>query len=169
MSDWKNKLHQSIIVVLLGFFLLGTSCKRDTEHVYEVNDVAVTQSGVNKQNLKSTKEFISIAHSDLFGSTINQSDLTDLSLVYDAFGDKKLIEDMIIRNFLNQPGVSFPSSAEMRADLPLFIEEAYEKFYNRAPNELEAWQLQNLLEKDPSITPELAYYSFMTSDEYRFY
>ena len=157
----------------IGFLLLLIStlfsCKKDQKYVYGVNDVTVTQPGANKPNVKSTIEFISIAYSDLFGTTISASDLTNLSLCYLAFGDKKFIEDLIIRNFLNKTGVIIPAQSQMSADVPAFVQATYRKFYNRDPNEFEKWQLVNYIQNNTSVTPELVYYSFMTSDEYRYY
>lgn len=156
-------------IVLLSLGLFFASCKKETKYVYGVNDVTVTQPGVSKPNVKSTIEFISIAYSDLFGTTITAGELTDLSLCYLAFGDKKFIEDMIIRNFLKKPGVIIPTQAQMNADVPAFVQATYRKFYNRDPNEFEKWQVSEYIKNNPNVTPELVYYAFMTSDEYRYY
>ncbi len=154
---------------LLFFAAVLFSCKKDPEYIYDVNDVSVTQPGVSKPNVKSTIEFISIAYSDLFGTTISAGELTDLSLCYLAFGDKKFIEDLIIRNFLNDPGVIIPSQTSMNADVSAFVQATYRKFYNRDPNEFEKWQVVNYINSNSGATPELVYYAFMTSDEYRHY
>ena len=154
------------LLLLISIFF---SCKKDVSYVYGVKDVTVNQPGANKPNVKSTIEFISIAYSDLFGTTISSSDLTSLSLCYLAFGDKKFIEDLIIRNFLNKTGVIIPSQTQMNADVPAFVQATYRKFYTRDPNEFEKWQVVNYINSTSNITPELVYYSFMTSDEYRYY
>ena len=166
----KNMKYKGLLSVLFAI-ALATGCKKDPpkSYIYGVNDVGVTQEGVSKPNVKSTVEFISIAYSDLFGNTIDQSTLTDLGTAYVAFGDRKLIEDLIIRNFLNAQGVAIPTVAQMNADVPLFIVNTYKKFYNRVPNEFELWQFTNLISSDSNITPELVYYAFMTSNEYRYY
>ena len=97
---------------LLVFAIIGiTSCKKDISYIYGVNDSTVNQPGVNKPNVKSTLEFISIAYSDLFGTSIGAGDLTDLSLCYVAFGDKKFTEDLIIRNFLNNQSLNLTSAS----------------------------------------------------------
>ncbi len=155
-----------ILVFISAFF---SSCKKDPKYVYGVNDVTVSQPGVNKPNVKSTIEFISIAYSDLFGTSIPSADLTQLSLCYLAFGDKKFVEDLIIRNFLNKSGVIIPTQAQMNADVDSFVKATYRKFYNRDANEFEKWQVVNYIKNNSSVTPELVYYSFMTSDEYRYY
>lgn len=157
------------MILWVFVFSTITSCKKDAKYIYGVNDVTVNQSGVIKPNVKNTLEFISIAYSDLFGTSIGAGDLTDLSLCYLAFGDKKFIEDLIIRNYLNKPGVIIPTLSAMNADIPAFVQTTYRKFYNRDPNEFEKWQIVNYIKSTSNITPELVYYSFMTSDEYRYY
>lgn len=158
---------------LLLFFLITCfiipACKKDKSLVYGVEDVDVRKDGNDKQTVKTTTEFISIAYSDIFGSTIPQNKLANLTTAYLAFGDKKLIEDMIIKNFLNQSGAIIPSSSEMNADVPAFVKAAYRKFFNREPNELEEWQMINIIKSNSSITPEMVYYTFLTSNEYRYY
>jgi len=164
------KRPESWTILFLVLVCIGVgSCKKELSYIYDVNDVTVSQPGVSKPNVKSTLEFISIAYSDLFGTTIGAGELTDLSLCYLAFGDKKFIEDLIIRNFLNKPGVIIPTQASMTADIPAFVSATYRKFYNRDPNEFEKWQIVNYINGNSNVTPELVYYSFMTSDEYRYY
>ena len=165
MGTFKRLKIFSLTLLFFGLY----SCKKNVSYVYGVNDTNVTQPGVSKPNVKSTLEFISIAYSDLFGTSIGASELTDLSLCYLAFGDKKFIEDLIIRNFLNKPGVLIPTQTTMTADVPSFVSATYRKFYNRDPNEFEKWQVVNYINSNSSVTPELVYYSFMTSDEYRYY
>lgn len=161
---------KKVKILILVLICLGiASCKKDVSYVYDVDDTTVSQPGVSKPNVKNTLEFISIAYSDLFGTTIGAGELTDLSLCYLAFGDKKFIEDLIIRNFLNKPGVVIPTQATMTADVSAFVHATYRKFYNRDPNEFEKWQVVNYINSNSTVTPELIYYSFMTSDEYRYY
>jgi hypothetical protein len=159
------------IIKYIGIFLfvvLFASCKKEITYIYEVNDVNVSQTDINKENTKSVVEFISIAYSDIFGTTISQKDLEELSSTYDSFGDLKLMEDLIVRNFLNQSN-SIPSDQEMRADIDEFVKDTYHKLLNRDPNEFESWYLNDLIENDADITPELVYYGILTSDEYRTY
>ena len=157
---------------IAGVFLVISvilSCEKEKSYVYQVKDVHVKQPGSEKPNQKSTQEFISIAYSDLFGTTITQTELVKLNTAYSAFGDKKIIEDMIIKNFLNNIVVSIPSKATMQADVNSFVINCYKKFYNRLPNAFEKWYVTNLINSDATITPELVYYSMMTANEYRYY
>ena len=145
------------------------ACTKEKSYVYEVNNVNVQQPGGVKGTAKSTTEFISIAYADLFGTTISNDDLVELFTAYSSFGDKKLIEGRIIRSFLDKPGLQIPSKQNMRNDIPLFINNSYKKFYNREPNEFEKYYIKSLLQADTTITPAMLYYSFMTTNEYRYY
>lgn len=161
------KYKAILLIVALGLFTF--SCKKEKSYVYEVDNVNVTADGSSKPNFKTTTEFISIAYSDLFGTTISNSELVKLSTSYMAFGDKKLIEELIIKNLLNKPGVNLPSKSQMNANVGLFVNDTYKKLFNREPNEFEAWGIKNMIVSDTSITPELVFYAMMTSNEYRYY
>jgi hypothetical protein len=70
---------------------------------------------------------------------------------------------------LNDQSAQLPSNTVMRANVELFITETYNRFYNRNPNEFELWYMKDLIDSNSDITPELVYYSMMTSNEYRYY
>ena len=145
------------------------ACNKEKTYLYDVNSVDVKQQSGVKGTAKSTTEFISIAYADLFGTTISNDDLVKLFTAYSAFGDKKLIEDRIIRNFLDLPGTNIPTSQQMRTDIPTYITNTYKKLFNRNPNEFEKYNLKNMIQTDTTISSEMMYYSFMTSNEYRYY
>lgn len=157
------------LLFLLIIISVLSACKKEKSLVYGVDDVEVRKDGNDKQTVKTTNEFISIAYSDIFGTTIPQSKLAKLTTAYLAFGDKKLIEDMIIKNFLNQSGATIPTIANMNENVPAFVKASFRKFFNRDPNELEEWQMTAIIKGDATITPELVYYTFLTSNEYRYY
>lgn len=157
------KIKSLLLSLLIG---LG-ACKNDGQVIFEVEDVTISQEGINKPNIKTDIEFISIAYSDLFDRAISNDELVALRLTYASFGDTKLVEDLIIRNFLNSNDVVLPSSTQMRADVEGFVGQTYRKFFNRDPNEFELWFLVNEINDNASVTPELIYYAMMTSNEYR--
>lgn len=157
------------LIFLLSVFFLWACKPTENIYLYEVNDVSVTQSGIDKKNPKSDLEFISLAYSDLFGKTIPENSLQSMVLAYNAMGDKALIADLIIRNMLNSPEADVPTNQEMRADVEGFIVATFKKFYVREPGEYELWYFRSLIDGDSQITPEIIYYAFLTSDEYRFY
>jgi len=157
------------MAALLALLLATSGCQKESDIIYQVNDVNVSDPNADKDYTKSLTEFISIAYADLFGEPINQVQLQTLAVPYAGFGDLKLIEDMIIKNFLNSGSAIVPTDAQMRADVTQFIFDTYQKFLNRNPNEFELWYMKNLIDENEEITPELFYYAIMTSNEYRYY
>ena len=132
--------------------------------------MTIEQNSANKDHLKSTTEFISIAYSDIFGTVVSTNKLTDLTTIYKAFGDKKLIEQMVIKNFLNEPTNLIPViDTTSVTTIKDFVTDAYKKLYNRNPDEYELWCVTDMITKDNNLTAELVYYSLMTSNEYRYY
>lgn len=164
-------LHNLPIILALATLTVGvfSSCQKEKNIIYDVNDVNVNRPEGNKDYVKSLAEFISIAYTDLFGTSISQSQLQTLAVPYSGFGDLKLIEDMIIKNFLNDANVIVPSNTAMRGNVDQFLMDTYQKFLNRNPNEFELWHMKNVIDANSEITPELVYYAIMTSNEYRYY
>ncbi|MBK8441903.1 MAG: hypothetical protein IPL35_00160 [Sphingobacteriales bacterium] len=91
------------------------------------------------------------------------------AFTYAAIGDKDLVTDMLIRDFLKRDNAPLPSDFEMRLNIPVFVENTYQKFYHRKPTEMEKWYWNDAIGKDADITPSLIYYTFLTSEEYRFF
>ena len=161
----KSLRHILVLVSLVFLF----SCTTDKKYQYEVTPVNVGQEGTEKTNRKSTTEFISIAYSDVFGTNIPQSKLVNLSVAYSSFGDMKVIEERIIKNFLNDSTAVIPSLPSVNGDTTLFVVNSYKKFYNREPNQFEKHYWKELIRTNSLVTPVTIYYAMMTSDEYRFY
>tara|TARA_B100000795_G_scaffold202825_1_gene156549 strand:+ start:120 stop:602 length:483 start_codon:yes stop_codon:yes gene_type:complete len=157
-------------LIFLFSILIFFSCKKEKKVTYHLNDVNITQNSANKDHLKSTTEFISIAYSDIFGTVITNDKLSDLSAMYMAFGDKKLIEEMVIKNFLNEPTTHIPIlDRTSESTIQNFVSDSYKKLFNRTPDEYELWFVTDMIQKDTSITAELIYFSLMTANEYRYY
>ena len=168
MQELNRKMREYKVrpaALLLSLTLFVFSCKKKQEYVYDVNDETISAAGVQKPNVKSNTEFISIAHTDVMGTTVSAGNLNELKTQYLAFGDKGVVEDLIIRNFMNKSGNTLPTS--IGTDKKAFVTNAYKKVYNRVPNEYEIYYLTDLLNKNSSITAEMFYYSLMTSNEYR--
>lgn len=169
MQVFKQYTIHRLDLLALGVVLLFASCKKEENYIYEVNDVKVLQDKGDKVNVKSQTEFIAIAFADVFGTGIDRNSLELLLAPYQAFGDQKLIEQMIIKSFLNVPGAEVPTKAEMDADPTKFITDAYVKFLARKPDEFELWHFEKTFAEDPSITPDMFYFAMLTSNEYRYY
>jgi hypothetical protein len=165
----KKPRYTIVAIGLLAALLLGNGCKKETIFTYDVNDVTVQQPGTIKPNVKSDLEVLSIAYSDLFGTTIPADLLEATALSYQSFGDKRLVMDMVILNLLNEPGVIIPTDAAMRTDIEGFVDDCYHKFLVREPSAFERWFVSDLIRDDAGLTPDIVYYAFMTSAEYRFY
>lgn len=158
-------LLSSAIVLL--FLLQG--CSKEKRYVYEVEPQQLYENAAQKQYLKTTDQFISIAYTHLFSVSITNNQLTQYNVALMSLGDKATIQDMIIKSLINKPGVQIPTNAVMRADIPVFVEQTYLRLLNRRPNEFETWKMKDLIEKNVDISPVMVYYSIMTSNEYRYY
>ena len=166
----KYNMKKALYLFLVLSVSFSACRKKETQenYVYEIKDVSVKKDISEKTNQKTTTEFVSIAYSDVFGTTISSSTLVNLSTAYDAFGDKKLMEDLIIRNFLATAGAQIPTTSDMNADVDGFIKSTYNKLLDRDPNEFELYSVKKIIQ-DNSMTPELIYYAILTSNEYRYY
>jgi hypothetical protein len=162
-------MKKIILPLVLVSLLAAFSCHKEQRAIYQVQEQELYQNSAEKKTLKTTTQFISIAYNDLYGTNITSSELTKLDVAYQSLGDKHVLEDMIVKSLINNGSVQIVTNAVMRADIPAFVEGVYLRFYNRKPNEFEAWKMKDLIEKNTSITPQMIYYSMMTSEEYRFY
>ena len=70
---------------------------------------------------------------------------------------------------MNKEGVTIPSDSLMHADLDLFIEETYKRFYVRDITEAEREYFLNFFESHPNVSSEMVYTAFSLSNEYQFY
>jgi len=157
-------------LIFIFSVLLLFSCKKEKKITYQLNDVAIENNTANKDHLKSTIEFISIAYSDIFGTVISTNKLAELSQIYKAFGDKKLIEQMVIKNFLNEPSIQISQiDRSSTSTINSFVQNTYTKLYNRTPDEYELWFVADMIQKDTTLTSALIYFSLMTANEYRYY
>ena len=157
-------------LIFIFSVLLLFSCKKEKKITYQLNDVTIENNTANKDHLKSTLEFISIAYSDVFGTVISTNKLAELSQIYKAFGDKKLIEQMVIKNVLNEPSIQIAQiDRSSMGTINSFVQNAYTKLYNRTADEYELWFVADMITKDNDLTSELIYFSLMTANEYRYY
>jgi hypothetical protein len=161
----KNIQKYFLFICLLS----GIACQKDLQKVYEVNRQQVSLTTINKDNFKQELSLISLAHTDLFGSPIEGWRLTQCIEDFAATNDKEAMLDLILRGFLNQSNLPMPTDTQMRNDLEDFVKTTYQKFYHREPSPFEAFKLKQMIENDASLKPSMLYYSFLTSDEYRYF
>jgi hypothetical protein len=155
--------------IILILIIIGSACTKHKINEYEINDVVVTTNHNHKKNLKSDLQFISIMYSDLFNNSIPSNKLKNLTTAYNSFGDKNIIISKITHNFLLDPLASIPSNSEMRGNVIKFVDDTYRKFYVRTPSEAESWYLNNLINSNLELEPRDIYFSFLTSEEYKYY
>ena len=158
-----------VVVITLLVLLLHTGCSKEKRYIYQVQEQELYQSAAQKQYLKTTDQFISIAYTHLYGVSITNNQLNQYNVALMALGDKATIQDMIVKSLINKPGIQIPADAAMRADITAFTEQTYLRLLNRKPNEFETWKMKDLIEKNTDITPKMIYYAMMTSNEYRYY
>lgn len=152
------------------------ACKKKTVEevtydnvIYELDDVPVYSSNVQKTKQKSPTQYISILYSDLFNKSIPTTELTELGELSLAMGDKGMANELLLTHYYNDPTVVIPTNAQMRADVNQFVEDTYIRFYLRFPTEYEKYYLADLINNDPALTPENIYTAFALSNEYYFY
>ncbi|MEO6166798.1 MAG: hypothetical protein ABIO46_00955 [Chitinophagales bacterium] len=168
-------IFKSLTFGLVLFFFLS-SCKKDITRqtvydnvIYEVNPVSVYASNAEKTKQKSPAQFIAILYSNLTNKTIPGDDLNNLSELALSFGDKELMNNVLLENFLADPEIKIPTNEEMRSNMDEFVNQTYLKFFLRYPTAYEKYFLKDLISKDAAITSEMVYAAFAQSNEYLFY
>jgi len=158
---------KKLLIILLCFPLLFSSCKKDD--VYELNEINATSYNANKNKLKSSNQFISILHANLFQKALSANELVEISRCIESIGDKEVAHEIILSNFMNKQGVIIPSDSLMRDDLNVFIEESYKRFFVRDITEAEREFFLSFFESHPNVSAEMVYMAFSLSNEYQYY
>ncbi len=172
LYNMRRTLFFFATVTLIAF----SSCKKEiiqqTKYdnvIYEVDPVKLYQSNAEKNKQKSSVQYISILHSDLFNQSISSKDLNGQAEATLSLGDKGIANEMILYNLLNKPGVQIPTVSEMKSNVDQFIINTYQRFYLRNPTEYEKFYFRNLINTDATVTPQVIYAAFSLSNEYLFY
>lgn len=167
-----NKYFYFSFITLLTFI----SCKKELEVtevydnvIYQVDSTKLYASSAEKVKQKTQAQYISIMYSDLFSFNISGNELSELSELSLAIGDKTMANELSLSHFLNSPLLDEPSDAEMRADLDNFVELTYLRFYQRNPTPYEKLYLTDVIEKENQISVLDVYTAFILSDEYYYY
>ena len=105
-----NKYFLSFLI----FIILFSSCKKD-DPVYSINQIQANAYNANKTKLKSPSQFISILYANLFQKALSANELVEITRCIESVGDKELVHEVIISNFMNRSGVTLPSDSLMRA------------------------------------------------------
>ena len=156
---------------LLGLCLLcfASSCGEESLYRYEVNPVDVENPAAGKDKEKTLEQYISVLYANLFQKALSANEMVEIRRIMESIGDKELAKELIIQNLLNRSDVILPTDEEMRADLDLFLEDTYQRFFVRNPSEAERAWMKSFILSHPDMTPDLVFFSFALSEEYQFY
>ena len=156
--------------IIVFFFLISifSSCQKD-DIVYDINQLQSSSYNANKNKLKSVSQYISIVYANLFQKALSSNELVEITRCIESIGDKQVAHEIVLSNFMNEPDVIIPSDSLMRADLDLFLEETYKRFFVRDISEAEREFFLNYLNANPNVSSEMVYMSFALSNEYQFY
>jgi hypothetical protein len=157
-----------ILILLFFFSVLVSSCKKE-DIIYDVNSVNAASYNANKNKLKSIPQYISILYANLFQKALSANELVEITNCIGSIGDKEVAHEIVLSNFMNKTGVTLPSDSLMRADINVFIEQTYKRFYVRDLTEAEREFFLNFFESHPNVSVEMVYSAFSLSNEYQFY
>ena len=156
------------IIVFFFLILVFLSCQKD-DIVYDINQLQSSSYNANKNKLKSVSQYISIVYANLFQKALSSNELVEITRCIESIGDKQVAHEIVLSNFMNEPDVIIPSDSLMRADLDLFLEETYKRFFVRDITEAEREFFLNYLNSNPNVSSEMVYMSFALSNEFQFY
>ena len=156
------------MLCITGFLFLY-SCQEDYYYVYGIEDVDIRPVNSEKDKPKTHSQYISILYANMFQKAIGPNQMLQALNAIESIGDKQIAYDMLVSKYMNDPDVKIPSEESMRSDPEQFIRDTYSRFYIRQPTEAELQWMKNYIESRPSLTPELVYFSFATSNEYAHY
>ena len=162
------RTFKSNLIFIIVLFLSISSCKKE-DIVYDINELQSSSYNANKNKLKSIGQYISIVYANLFQKALSSNDLVGITNCIESIGDKHVAHEIVLSNFMNEQDVIIPSDSLMRADLDIFIEETYKRFFVRDITEAEREFFLNFLNTNPNVTCEMVYTSFALSNEYQFY
>ena len=137
--------------------------------IYDINQIQSNSYNANKTKLKTPGQYIAILYANLFQQALSANELVEITRCIESVGDKEIVHEVIISNFMNKTGVTIPSDSLMRVDLNSFIEETYKRFYVRDITEAEREYFLNFFESHPNVSSEMVYTAFSLSNEYQFY
>jgi hypothetical protein len=166
MRIFKYLLYSTCLLFLMA-------CKKEKVITdYEVVETPSYGENLNKDKDKTNIEFHSILTTNLFQKPSSINELARTDRVIQSCGDKTLINEVIISNYMNSSNVKLPSRQMMIDSTEKFVVDTYIRFFIRRPTEAEkTWFINfiNANKSNPNFRPELVYSAFAASDEYMFY
>lgn len=154
-----------VLTTLLGL----SSCQEEYYYVYGIDDLDIRPVNSYKDKPKTHTQYISILYANMFQKAIGPNQMLQALNAIESIGDKQIAYDMLVSKYMNDPDVKIPSVESMRDDPETFVRDTYTRFLVRQPTEAELQWMINYIESRPSLTPELVYFSFATSNEHAHY
>lgn len=165
----RNLIERLLLLSMAVVLVVSTpSCKKD-ENNYGLNDQHILPANAEKTKQKSPEQFVSILYANLFQTALSSADLYEVSQCIQSVGDKELVHEVLISNYMNDGAVELPSNEEMRSNIELFVIETYHRFLVREPSEAELQYFKNYISSNPNVNPEMVYFAFALSNEYQYY
>lgn len=166
-------MHTSKTILLFCLAVFFSQCKKEsTNTLFEVVETPSYGDNLKKDKDKTNIEFHSILTTNLFQKPSSINELARTDRVIQSCGDKTLINEVIISNYMNSSFVKLPTRQRMIDSTEKFVEETYIRFFIRRPTEAEKTWFINFInsnKSNPNFNPELVYTAFSASDEYMFY
>ncbi len=156
-------------VIIFNTLIINIGCTKEILVDYQVKNNNIYEVKSQKFKAKNEAEYISILYTNLHQKAIDPSSLFQSQSVLYSIGDQNVAKEMLLSGYFNQNSIKIPTNTEMRADLPLFIENTYKRFYLRRPSESEKMYFTHYIQNNPALSVEMVYTAFATSDEYSFY
>lgn len=153
----------------LTVLMLFASCQEEYYYVYGIEDVNIKPVNSEKDKPKTHTQYISILYANMFQKAIGPNQMLQALNAIESIGDKQVAYDMLVSKYMNDPDVKIPSEESMRNNPEQFVRDTYTRFLVRQPTEAELQWMINYIESRPSLTPELVYFSFATSNEHAHY
>lgn len=149
--------------------LAFSACEKEKYVVYGIEDLEITPVNSEKDKAKTDAQYISVLYTNMFQKPIGPNQMLEALKAIESIGDKQVAYDILVSKYMNHPDVKIPTTESMRIDPETFIRETYKRFLVRQPTEAELQWMINYIQSRPSLTSELLYFSFATSNEHFHY
>lgn len=157
------------LVAASAAMVLMAGCTAEPEVTYGLEPLELNAAAAVKDRAKSIDQWIAILHADLFGEALGSAELFEIKQAFFSVGDQEIAREVLVSNFMQDPGVQLPNAEIITQDPEGFINDTYVRFLVRYPTEAERTWMRNFLASHPTMNPELVYTSFALSEEYLHY
>ena len=160
--------NRYFLLLFLAVGLLLGACKDETD-LYGVEDIGVLPIQSEKDKPKTSAQYISILYTNFFQEAIGPNKMLEAQAAVASIGDKQIAFDILVSKYMNDSRVKLPTDSIMRNHTEQFVRDTYKRFMIRQPTEAELRWMINYIESRPTLTPELVYFAFATSNEHFHY